>query len=462
MKSPLLQKTEIKSMIELLSAWIESRMLYRQQPGLSIGIVYDQELIWSRGFGYQDLESKTPATPQTLYRIASISKLFTSTGILQLRDQGLLRLDDPITEYLSWFKIKNRFSNTIPITLRHLLTHTSGLPRESGFPYWTDFQFPTREQLIKKLPEQEMAFPPGTQWKYSNLGLTLAGEILMKVSGEPYGEYIYRHILGPLEMTNTYVEITQDQLSRLATPYTRKMPDGTREKRPFTDSKGLTPAANLTSNVEDMARFASLQFQYDSGGDSQILKGSTLREMHRVHWLKPDWKSAYGLGFSVDRKGDRVWVGHGGNVAGYATKIIVSPEEKIGVIVMTNTDDGNPDAYVERTFQLVVPAIQKATAPPEKPVEPHPEWEKYTGKFRTPWGDEEIMLLNGELFLFDPTEDDPQASMLKLIPDGEHTFQIKGDAGIVSIGERAVFEFDPEGKISRVKIGENYTYPVGD
>ncbi|HMN31270.1 MAG TPA: serine hydrolase domain-containing protein, partial [Caldilineaceae bacterium] len=146
-------------------------MAYREQPGLSIGVVYDQELVWAKGFGYANLERHEPATPQTLYRIASITKLFTSTAILQLRDAGKLQLDDPLSNFLSWFAIKQRFPEAPPITLRHLLTHTSGLPRESAFPYWVDNEFPSREQIQARLPEQETALPSETKWKYSNLGL---------------------------------------------------------------------------------------------------------------------------------------------------------------------------------------------------------------------------------------------------------------------------------------------------
>jgi len=200
-------KTEVRNALKILEAWIESQMAYRQQPGLSIGIVHDQQLIWSKGYGYSDPEKKKQATPKTLYRIASISKLFTSTAIVQLRDAGKLLLDDPIIHYLTWFRIRHPFPDLPTITIRHLLTHSSGLPREAAFPYWTDFQFPTREQVKRSLTEQEIAFPPETQWKYSNLALALVGEIIAEVSGEPYAEYIHRHILEPLEMRSTSVAI---------------------------------------------------------------------------------------------------------------------------------------------------------------------------------------------------------------------------------------------------------------
>ena len=136
---------EVASGVELLCAWIDAQMAHREEPGLSIGIVHDQELVWARGFGYADVNEQVAATAATRYRIASITKLFTSTGVLMLRDAGKLQLDDPVEQHLPWFNIRQRFPDAPAITIRHLLTHTAGLPREAGFPYWTDADFPTRE-----------------------------------------------------------------------------------------------------------------------------------------------------------------------------------------------------------------------------------------------------------------------------------------------------------------------------
>ena len=219
---------EVDSALRLLEAWIESRMAYRQQPGLSAGIVHDQELVWSKGFGWRDPENRSPATPQTLYRIASITKLFTATAVLQLRDEGRLQLDDPVAQHLSWFKIKSRFEDAPAVTIRHLLTHTSGLPREAAFPYWTDFEFPTREQMIEALPGQEAAFPPDTQWKYSNLALALACYIVAAFSVEAYEAYIHRHILYPLGMkyTNRTLCVFPRSRSGAGTRYPVVLSDG--------------------------------------------------------------------------------------------------------------------------------------------------------------------------------------------------------------------------------------------
>ncbi|MBU0559592.1 MAG: beta-lactamase family protein, partial [Bacteroidetes bacterium] len=137
-------KSESEAKIQLAGLWINELINYHEIPGLAIGIVYDQDMIFSKGFGFANLVKKTEITEETLFRIASITKLFTGTAIMQLRDKGLLNLDDPIRKHLSWFKIKNSFEGAKEVTIRHLLTHTSGLPREADFPYWTDHKFPTK------------------------------------------------------------------------------------------------------------------------------------------------------------------------------------------------------------------------------------------------------------------------------------------------------------------------------
>jgi CubicO group peptidase (beta-lactamase class C family) len=461
----LARNEEVQSAIRLLEAWIDSQVAYRGLPGMSVAIVHDQDVIWSRGFGHANVANKVKTTPDTIYRIASISKVFTSTAIMQLRDQNKLRLDDPVEKHLPWFKIKDPHGNSQPVTIQHLLTHTGGLPREAAYPYWTDFKFPSRAELIKGLANQERIYPPDTSWKYSNLGLALAGEIVAAASGESFESYVQGHILDPLEMKSTSVQIGDERRPRLATGYGRRLPEGQRELRPDTDAKAIAPAAGLSSTVLDLARFASLQFR-DGPADArkQILKGSTLREMHRVHWLMPDWKSGRGLGFHVVHRDDGDIVGHGGWVAGYQTSVYFQPKHKIAVIAMINADDGlpypgMPNSVIDRAFQYVGPPIAKAAAP-DTVHKARPEWQKYVGQYRNPWSDSQVLILNGKLMLINPTEHDPAGTLATLAPAGEHRFRLEGGAVSGPHGETVIFELDKEGKVARLKIGENFSLPV--
>ena len=193
------------SALEVVRVWLDAQRAYEQIPGISAAIVHDQELLWSGGFGFADLARTAPATPKTIYSICSISKLFTSIAVMQLRDAGKLRLDDPVGKHLPWFTIERSAPEGPEITIEGLLTHASGLPRESDYPYWTgpDFPFPTREQIVERISKQKTLYPAETYFQYSNLGLTLAGEVVAAASGMPYAEYVRRNILEPLGLSST-------------------------------------------------------------------------------------------------------------------------------------------------------------------------------------------------------------------------------------------------------------------
>lgn len=462
MAKDLLAHNEVASNLELFSAWVEAQLAHREQPGLAVGIIYDQTLIWRRGFGYANLANKAATTPTTLYRIASITKLFTSTAILQLRDEGRLQLDDPVTKHLPWFAMRNPHSDAPVLTIRHLLTHAGGLPREAAFPYWSTNDFPTTDEVQTALPAQEFAIPTASDWKYSNLGLMLAGEIVAAVARMPYTAYVTENILQPLGMENTFVDTVPTDHPLLATGYGRHLPYAPRELGPHTDCRSIGPAANMASNVEDLARFVMLQFRGGPRQGKQVLTGASLREMHRVQWLNDDWSAGRGLGFHVWRLHGRTLVGHGGSLRGYRTELQFAPADKVGVVVLTNADDGFPLLYVDKVFQWIVPALLKAAAPKPKLGKAEAAWQAYVGRYRNPWGDSQVLIYNGELVLFAPAEPDPLAGMVKLKPVADHTFRMETKEHFGSHGELAVFEVDESGKVVHLTLGNTYTYPVAE
>ena len=445
----------------LFDTWITTQMAGQGLPGMSVGLVHDGQLVWAKGYGFSDTEKKTPATPATIYRMASVTKTLTATAILQLRDAGMLVLDDPVSKYLPWFRVSSHFSDAPAITIRHLLTHSSGLPREAAFPYWTDNQFPTLEQIKATLPSQEVIFPTETRWKYSNLGFALAGEVIAAVSGETYEHYVHTHILEPLGMADSSIILPETQRSRLATGYGPRQPDGSRVTRPFTDCRGITPAANLSSTVEDLAKYLAFQMGDGTVNGKVILKASTLREMHRVQWIQKDWQSGWGLGFSVTHVGGKDYVGHIGILSGYRTAISFLPEERTGVIVLSNADDGHPSFYVRQVFVLLGGSLGH-TAVPEPVVQADPTWTRYTGRYRNTWGDMDVRLLDGNLVIVDPEADEPLDGMIGLIPDGKDRFRVPVPDRLSydSVGESVTFERGPNGVVLRMKYGANYLQKV--
>jgi CubicO group peptidase (beta-lactamase class C family) len=377
---------------------------------------------------------------------------------MQLRDAGKLQLDDPVSKHLSWFKITNAHPEGPVITIRHLLTHTSGLPREAVGVNWSDLKFPRREEMIRLIEQQETLFPAETEWKYSNLALSLAGEIVATISGEPWPQYITNHILKPLGMRSTN-PLPGAAMPGLAVGYGRRAPGVARATEPFVDIEAEQPAGNLASNVEDLAKFASLQLRDGQARGSQILKGSSLREMHRIQWLRPDWRSGWGLGFSVRRVNDQVRVGHGGSLPGHRTQIEIAPANKLAVIVLTNANDGEPFRYVDQAFTILNPAIGRATTVASKTPVPDPAWEKYVGTYTWKHSDVQIMVLNGELIMIEPESDNPWESRMILKPAGLHAFRPVSQpsyTGSGAIGELVTFEVDVQGNAKRLSTPNNY------
>ena len=459
MSHPLLSDPEVRFQIDALAAWLAAQVAYRELPGLAIGLVYDQDLIWQQGFGVADRAQQTPVTAQSVFRIASITKLFTSTAILHLRDAGKLQLDDPVVRHLPWFNLQNEHADGPPITIRALLTHTAGIPREAGAPYWNDFSFPSRAQMQATLPNQRTVFPVGQEWKYSNLGATLAGEIVATVAGEPYVDYVQRVILDPLEMHQTYL-LPQPETPNLATGYSRRLPGALeRTVSPFTDCAGMVPAANMASCVEDLAKFAAYQFRRGPAGGKQILSGHTLAEMQRIHWLEADWEGGWGLGCRITRQFGKTLVGHGGALHGYRTQIQLCPADKFGVIVLTNADDGEPLYYVDRVMARVAPVVVKAATVAAAPA-PVAGIARYVGRYRNAWGDLEILEHAGQLVGLYSGYVDPWDNLLTLTPVGEHSFRLQEKDGFGANGELAVFEFDATGKVARLRTGDTYIFPV--
>jgi CubicO group peptidase (beta-lactamase class C family) len=438
---------EVEAAVSVFDAWVEHRVAHEELPGASVGLVYDQELFWAKGYGYADLDKRTPATPSTAYRIASLTKLFTATATLHLRDAGKLRLDDPVREHLDWFEIKDEHPESPVVTIRHFLTHTSGLPRELDTLYWDDMAFPDREEFAELLSQSHTILPREEDFKYSNVAFAVLGHVVESVSGEFYAEYVTEHILRPLGMTGTEV-LPEPEMPSLATGYKYRRPGEPREKEPFTDKAAMAAAGNMASTVEDLAKFLALQFRDGPAGGAQILKGSTLRGMRRAYWLSPDWTSGRGLGWGLARVGDQVRIRHGGYVPGHTSSITTVTDEKFGVIVLVNAGDGAPSAIAGRAWDIVAPAVKKAMAGEGKPPKADPAWEKFVGTYE--WFDGsvmKVMLLNGRLTLVDPASPSPWEDRVRLDPVSEGVFRMMDPS---QEGETVRFDESEAGEITRI------------
>jgi D-alanyl-D-alanine carboxypeptidase len=437
----------------IFETWIRAQLAYRGLPGVAVGVVSDQQLVWAKGFGFADVEAKTAMTPETKFRMASHSKLFTATSIMELRDQGKVRLDDPVSKYLPWFKVKPAEPDDPPITIEELLTHSSGLSREAG-SHWTDFRFPDAHEVQAYIETSQAIYSPQVRWKYSNLALTIAGLVVESVSGEPYAIYVQRHIFDPLGMTNSSVD---KPVPGLSTGYGRRMPDGSRKRMPFIDAKAMGPATGITSTVDDMAKFVSLQFRTGPVSGKQILSTAALREMHRVRMLENDWTRGNAIGFAVSRDKDKLYVGHGGSYPGYKTQTLIQLDDKVGVIVLSNGDDSNPAEIAQHLMQIVGTAVAK-TIPAKPAAAWDPAWSRFAGLYRGDFGDTAVVELNHELVSFDPAGANPERqNKLKAIGNGQ--FRLEAPTGGGAVGEVVRLVDQPGGKM-RMYTGGSYSERV--
>jgi CubicO group peptidase (beta-lactamase class C family) len=453
-QSAVASDPEVQAQIDLFSAWMEGQIEIRGLPGAVVGVVAGDELVWARGFGHADVESDRPMETDTRFRMASHSKLFTATAIMQLREEGRLRLDDPVTDYLPWFEFEKASPNDPPVTIEHLLTHSSGLPREAS-SHWTDFDFPTAEEVQKLMPYREAPFSPEVRWKYSNIAYTIAGMVVEEVSGMSWADYLQANIFDPLGMGASSVDVADPEL---ATPYGSRMPDGSRMIFPFVDARGMAAATGLTSTVEDMARFVSAQFREGRRGGDRLLSTASLREMHRVRMLENTWTRGQGIGFSVQRVDGTLYVGHGGGYPGYTTNTTIQLDSEVGVIVLTNTNDSDPSQIAGELFETVGEAVATATAEETEQVAWDPAWERFAGLYgREGRGVTRVLVMNERLVTMNPWS--RSISTTELEPLGDGTFRLVAPTGGGPVGEIVRF-VEEDGEVVRMITGDSYVVRI--
>lgn len=455
------QPPTLEQRLALARAWVAAQRAYEQIPGMSVAIVHGQELIWSGGSGLADPGANRPATAETLYSICSVSKLFTSVGLMQLRDAGKLRLDDPVRTHLSWYRLKPAAEGG-EVTIRGILTHSAGLPRESDYPYWTGgFQFPTHDQIVERIAAQEALYPPDTYFQYSNLGLTLAGELIAAVSGQPYDQYIRQNVLEPLGLRNTFPEMPEAERGlRLAQGFSARRRDGTRSPLPFFQTRGIAPAAGFASHVGDLARFASWQFRLLEKGGNEVLAARTLREMHRPQWVDPDLELFWGLGFATWKSDDKVFVGHQGSCPGYRTSFLINAAKKIAVVTMANASGADVGRYSTVIHDLVAPALSdsKPSDAAAKKTAPGAELAPYAGSYDLfPWHGETLVVAWGDhLAAIGLPSTEPLKNLQLLRKVGDHAFRRVRKDG--ALGETIVFAMGPDGRAALLRQHSN-SYP---
>jgi len=453
------ERTDLASRLAAAEAWLETQLAHDNVTGASAAIVHDQRIVWSKGFGHANLAGRVRATPQTRYSICSISKLFTSMAAMRERDAGRLDIDAPVSRYLSWYNIRDVERPDGPVTARGIMSHVSGLPRESDSPYWEQGRFPDIDAIRARLGDQTGLYRAYDASQYLNLGMTLLGEMVASTSGQDYHDYIRDNFLVPLGLTGTTSELPAAMRGKaLAIGYTARRVGWNREPVPSYTLRGVAPAAGFASTVEDLGKFASWQFRLLDQGGETVLRSSTLREMQRVHWMSPDDASeTWGLGFATYMHDGKSFVGHGGYCPGYRSTLMMRPQDKVAVIVMANVDDANTARLAREVYdfvgaelaQMTRMATASAAAEPAKPRTA--DFSAYEGRY----GRERSAL---DVYVWQSGNDLYSASLYadtRAAKDATRWRHISGSSfrrvrEDDSLGEEFRFEAGPSGRIERV------------
>lgn len=263
---------------ESLAAWIQYEMEDKELPAVSIALVDDQDVVWARGFGQADPERGVAATARTIYRVGSVSKLFTDLGVMQLVEHGRVDLDAPVSTYLPDFAPENPYG--APITLRHLMAHRSGLIREPPVGHYFDASGPSLAATVASLNDTTLVAEPGSETKYSNAGVAVVGAVLEKVTGTPFAQALESAVLRPIGMQRSGFAPTAVIRRDLATAYMWSY-DGRWLEAP-TFELGMRPAGSLYSSVVELGRFLTVLFAGGEARGGTVISKGSLEEIRKA------------------------------------------------------------------------------------------------------------------------------------------------------------------------------------
>jgi CubicO group peptidase (beta-lactamase class C family) len=343
-------KFDLEKTKKVLTGVIEKTLAENGVPSMSIALVRGDSIVWTAAFGYANVRSRTPATTETLYSTGSSFKSVTATAIMQLAEQGKLRLDDPINKYLGESQVKDQPEK--PVTFTHLLSHWSGLKIGAETqPIWGRKLPKTLEQLTSALSSVRA---PETKWEYNNFAYGTAGLLVQKISGVEYEKYMVDNVLKPLGVTTPHpVYPSPDMVERMALPYKAGGSFG----KPAPEVQvhfDVYPAGDIYLTAEDMARYLAAQLNGGVFHGTRILSEESVCEMHTARF-----GGDYGFGFWMvhDSASGHTLIHHGGAIGGQRAFLIGDLDARVGLYYMTNSDY-LPDAVPPAQSEIVYAALK--------------------------------------------------------------------------------------------------------
>jgi CubicO group peptidase (beta-lactamase class C family) len=346
--TPARQKNNPTAVFDPVRAFIKQQLNERRLPSVAVAVARDGQIIWEEAFGWADAEKRIPATPHTMYSLASISKPITATALMILKERGRIELDRPINEYLGEAKIAVRAGNPLDATVRRVANHTAGLPLHYQFFYEDEsYRAPGRDETIRRYGNCVTA--PGERYQYSNLGYGILDHVITRVSGRSYADFMREEVFRPLGLTHTSVNLGAGLEKHQAIRYNG---DGT--AIPFYDFDHPGGSA-VYASAHDLVRFGMFHLKAHLSDQQAILKDETLNEMQQAT-VNTGGNSGYGIGWATNESpGGRRVVSHSGGMGGVSTLLRLYPAEKIAIVVLSNASSNLPGQVMERIAAIVAP-----------------------------------------------------------------------------------------------------------
>lgn len=427
--------------------WLAYQQQFHEIPAVTVAILHDDEIVLSKGYGHANLADQTPVTPEHIFRVASHSKWFTATAVMQLKERGKLRLDDPLGAYIAWLG-----EPIAPVTIRDTLNHASGITRDGyDSDYWQlEHPFPDPDQLRRLVEEGGSVLPSNDILKYSNIGYSLLGLVVEAAGGKPYNRYMQKEIVDRLGLTETGPETNATAQSRMVTGYSSRSLLLPRVPLPDADTRAMSPATGFYSTAENLVRFAAAHFL----GNESLFGDESKREMQRPYWFVEDVNS-YGLGMEVMKVGDRRIVGHSGGFPGHSTRTGLDSKDRLAVSILTSESAGRAGDLVTSVFKLIDLALD------QEPAQEPETLDRYAGRFASTWGYVDIVRLGKRLFTISPNVPDPASAAVKLDVVDDETLRIEEKAGYGSPGEQVRYLRNADGTLEKISLAGSTQYPIG-
>ncbi|HXP77776.1 MAG TPA: serine hydrolase domain-containing protein [Stellaceae bacterium] len=427
--------------LDYIPRWLEFQMRQTELPGCSVAIAQRGRILLERAFGHADLARGVPLTPGHWFRVASHSKSFTAAGIMRLREQGKLKLDDTAGRF-----VRDLHPIVARATIAQLLSHSAGLVRDGwDAGQWQDRRpFRSAEELrtdLKLAPVIE----GNTRFKYSNHGYGLAGLVIEAITGEPYRSWIKREIVDRVGLEETEPDVPLPRGTPVARGHSSKQPLGRRAVIPGDNpTHALASATGFVSTAADLARFFN---QLSPGARGSVISLASRREMIRRQWREPhsSFERYYGLGIISGTLGDWDWFGHAGGFQGYITRTATLPAQDLTVSVLTNSADGLAHPWLDGVVHILR-CFAKHGAPPRKLAD-------WRGRWWSLWGAVDLVPTGNKVFVTTPAFLNPFLDASELEVTGRDRGRIALAGGFASHGEQTRLMRAGRGRVTELWLG---------